>query len=150
MSYGQCLKCPAAVAAWSLSAAAVAAVSEASLLCVEHLGVLMQLREQAIVAAEREKLRRWCECGRELFFRAVQRAAVGDPCHWCKAGQPVSVAVIDGGKLNPRRMGENYIYDTCQGDGVAPCELKKVFRLPDGRVACEKHGATPVEERITS
>ncbi len=145
MSYGQCLKCPAAVAAWSLSKQACSAIPESALLCVEHLGVLMRLREQAVVAAEQEKLRRWCECGRELFFRAVQRDAVGDPCHWCKLGRPVALGVPDGGKLKLR--AQDYTVDVCQGDA---CEMKKVFRLPDGRVVCEKHGASTVEERITS
>ncbi len=147
MSYGPCAACPAAVAAWGLTAAAVAAFPEAGLLCREHLRKLYDGRELAARLAARELERRYCACGRELYLMPVVRAELGDLCAWCKLGQPVSVAVPCGDTLNPRTMGENYTVSACQ---EPDCEAKKVYRLPSGVVACDKHGAGVIEERITS
>ncbi len=160
MSYGPCAACPAAVAAWGLTAAAVAAFPEAELLCQEHLRKLYDGRELAARLAARELERRYCAgrngqpCGRELYLMPVVRAELGDLCAWCKLGQPVSVAVPCGDTLNPRTMGENYTRSDCEWPVYAyndeTCESKKVYRLPDGRVVCDKHGAGQAEERITS
>lgn len=143
MSYGPCVKCPSAVAAWQLSAAALDAVPESQLLCLEHLRELIATRGERSVRAEREKLRRYCPCGRELYLMPIQRDAIGDPCAWCKLGQPVSVDVVDGGRTALRASSQLYSQPGCDADG---CDAKMVYLLPDRRIVCDKHAT---EERVT-
>lgn len=161
MSYGACIRpgCDAAVAAWNVAVAA-AVGPESELLCFEHLKELIAARATRALAAEREALRRYCTgvqgkpCGRELYLKPVESALVGRPCRWCQLGQPVSVDVPAGHV--PIRVAETwYTRDTCQGPELLytedVCDLKKVYRLPDGRVVCNKHGAGPeTEDKIYS
>lgn len=158
MSYGQCASCPTAVAAWSLSAAAMEALPEAALLCVEHLALLLKLRQDAARRAERQGLRRWCvglpwdSCGRELYLdHAV--------CTWCRLGQPRSTSV-PAGHIPIRSCTDWYTVDVCQGllyadgdvsVGSEECSAKKTYRMPNGRIFCDKHGAgQATEDKIYS
>lgn len=137
--FGACLKCPAAVAAWQLSPAARTAVPESALLCLDHLRELVRLRERAAQQAARQAARRWCPCGRELYLDHAT-------CSWCQLGQPRATPVQAGGDLSLRLTESSYRADSCK---EADCAAKLVWRLPDGRIVCGKHGAA-VNERFTA
>ncbi len=141
------------MAAWSLPEAARAIAPEVELLCREHFAELIQARKDAAARAAREADRRYCACGREYFFRPLQRAALGLPCSWCKLGQPVTPKSTVP-LVSLRVSADWYTRDECQHSIYTytdeACEAKKVWRLPDGRIVCEKHGAGPDKEMITS